>query len=116
MGGLAPGASSVGSNAPVVALSRFGVGRLASITKSILSAATSEPSTPYLSNAVPGDRIVGANAAGADRKLTAGFLAYGAAASCNAGVVIVCVRNVYAIAMSDFVVACVCRFGSTFPT
>src|SRR5882762_6778097 len=106
MGGLAPGARSAGSNAPVAVLSRFGVGRFASITSSMWLNATTVASTPYLANASPAWSTAGASACGAGgdvRKFTAAFLAgsYGAAASWTAGVVIVWVRNVYATAISD---------------
>src|SRR5712671_6002024 len=56
IGGLAPGARSVGSNAPVAVLSRFGVGRFASITSRMFEEATTNPSTPYFVNACPGVR------------------------------------------------------------
>src|SRR5437899_979658 len=106
-GGLAPDASSAGSNAPVVGLSRFGVGRLASITSRMLSEAMIEDSMPYLAKAsfcasacVPADRtLIGPT------KFTAAFVfgSYGAAANWSAGAVIDCVRNVYATAISDLV-------------
>src|SRR5229473_1875420 len=99
IGGLAPGTRSVGSNAPVAVLSRFGVGRFASITSWMLLDAMN-PSTPYFVNAAPALRTLMV-----PTKFTPGFFAesYGAAASCSAGVVIVCVRKVYATAISDAV-------------
>src|SRR5207248_761071 len=75
IGGLAPGASSVGSNAPVAALRRFGVGRFASRTSSMfVKPCTTDASTPY---------FVSASTGAAEMKFTPAFRAgsYGAAAS-----------------------------------
>src|SRR5712691_1008805 len=100
IGGLAPGTSSAGSNAPVAVLSRLGVGRLASITSAMLLDATGNESTPYFVNAADVLRTLIP-----PTKFTLGFFAgsYGAAASCSAGLVIVCVRKVYATAISGAV-------------
>src|SRR6267143_4428154 len=69
IGGIAPGTRSVGSKAPVAVLSRFGVGRLASITSRMLLNATEVASTPYLVKAA-----AGVSGGAAERKFTAAFV------------------------------------------
>src|SRR6267143_2121210 len=76
IGGIAPGTRSVGSKAPVAVLSRFGVGRLASMISRTLGRPlfAAVASTPYFVRAATGVSTAGASAGGAETKFTAAFV------------------------------------------